>query len=70
MDKLPFSLVVLLAIAGCSAQQRFETGQAAARNECGRIVDKAEYDKCMARAGQSWEALQREEAARKARKDY
>lgn len=64
------ALAVLALAAGCSARQRHETGQAAARHECGRLVDKSDYDKCMARAGQDYESLQREEAARKARKDY
>jgi hypothetical protein len=59
-----------LALGACSAQQRFETAQGAARGECARLVDRSEYDRCMARASQTYDELQREEAARKARRDY
>ena len=53
-------LIVLILVAGCSAEQAYNTGQAWQRNQCAGIVDKAEYDRCIANTGGSYDQYKRE----------
>ena len=53
-------LVALVLLAGCSAEQAYNTGQAWQRNQCTGIPDKAEYDRCVGNAGGSYESYKRE----------
>jgi len=52
--------MLLIAIGGCSAEQAYHAGQAWQQNQCNGIADKAEYDRCMSRAGESYESYKRE----------
>ena len=55
-------LFAILVLAGCSGEQAYNTGQAWQRNQCARVADKAEYDRCMAGASGSYESYKRETA--------
>ena len=41
---------MLLVLAGCTPDQRYGMGQAWQQNQCSKIPDKVEYDRCMKRA--------------------
>jgi hypothetical protein len=55
-------LLVLVAAgpAGCSGEQAYSAGQSWQRNQCARLPDKAEYDRCMADANRSYDSYKRE----------
>jgi len=59
--------VVLVAIstASCSSQQAYSTGQAVQRNECNKINDFQERQRCMEKANMSHDAYQRQVEAAK-----
>lgn len=54
------TFLLALLLAGCSAEQAYNAGQAWQRNQCAGIPDKAEYDRCTANAGGSYDAYQRD----------
>lgn len=45
---------------GCTREQAYGAGQAWQRQECSRIPDKAEYDRCVRNADLSYDAYRRE----------
>jgi hypothetical protein len=53
-------LFLALAFAGCSSEQTYSAGQNWQRNQCARIPDRAEYDRCMADASRSYDSYKRE----------
>jgi hypothetical protein len=54
-----------LALHGCSSQQAYGAGQAWQRQECSRINDAQERNRCMASASTSYDDYKRQaEAAR------
>jgi hypothetical protein len=53
-------IVLALALAGCSGEQAYNAGQNWQRNQCTRLPDKAEYDRCMADANRSYDSYKRE----------
>lgn len=55
--------IVPLLFAGCSTQQAYDMGQAWKRNECFRINDTQERNRCMASTSTSYEEYQRESKA-------
>ena len=55
-------LILLILMAGCSAEQAYNTGQAWQRNQCAGIPDKAEYDRCVGNTGGSYESYKRDTA--------
>jgi hypothetical protein len=57
------SLALLVLLAGCTAAQGYHTGQAWQRSQCSRIPDKAEYDRCMASTGGSYDQYKRQAEA-------
>jgi len=57
------ALVASLSAAACTAQQVYGSGQAWQRNQCARIPDKAEYDRCMASVAATYEDYKRETEA-------
>jgi len=54
------SFLIVLLLAGCSSEQAYRAGQGWQQNQCMRIPDKAEYDRCMANASMSYDAYKRE----------
>ena len=56
-------LAVAQLLAGCSAEQTYSAGQNWQRNQCTRIPDRAEYDRCMADANRSYDTYRRETGA-------
>ena len=54
------ALVLLIFLGGCSAEQAYRSGQGWQQNQCNGIADKAEYDRCMSKAGMSYESYKRE----------
>jgi hypothetical protein len=64
--KATFILTTFLAamsLPACTAEQAYGTGQAWQRNQCNRLPDKAEYDRCMESANTSYEKYKRETEA-------
>lgn len=55
---LPFCCVLLLQ--GCSVSQLYTAGQQMQKSTCGRLVDPWEQQRCMERAGMSYDTYQRE----------
>ncbi len=56
------ALLVVLAtssLSACSSQQLYSSGQAWQRNECNKIADAAERNRCMAGSNTSYEDYQR-----------
>jgi hypothetical protein len=43
----------LILAASCSTEQGYHAGQAWQQNRCNQIVDQAERDRCISRAGMS-----------------
>ena len=61
--RVAFLLALLLAVhvlSGCSGEQAYHAGQRWRQDECKRLPDKAEYDRCMANASMSYETYKRE----------
>jgi hypothetical protein len=56
-------LLIVLAVAGCSTQQLYSTGQAWQRQECLRLPDLAERERCLRSTARSYDEF-RAEAAR------
>lgn len=57
--------LISISIASCSSQQAYSTGQAVQRNECNKINDSQERQRCMEKANMSHDVYQRQaEAAR------
>ena len=44
---LLLGIVASLSLTGCTREQLAGAGQAWQRNECAKIPDKVEYDRCM-----------------------
>jgi hypothetical protein len=56
------SVLVLLAVSSlpaCTAEQVYGSGQAWQQNQCGKIPDKAEYDRCMSKANTTYDSYRR-----------
>lgn len=53
-------LPILAMIAGCSTQQLYGTGQAWQRNECQRLVDQYERERCLSNANTSYDSYQKQ----------
>jgi hypothetical protein len=53
-------MLAAIAATACSSQQFYASGQAQQRNECDKIVDFQERQRCMARANISYETYQRQ----------
>jgi hypothetical protein len=50
----------VIVTSACSAQQWYASGQAQQRQQCARIVDTAEYQRCMDKTQKSYEDYRRE----------
>lgn len=52
-----------LLAAGCSARQAYETGQAWQRNECLRLPDAQDRQRCLERVRMDFDQYQKESGA-------
>jgi len=59
------SLLPVLFLPGCTAERAYGTGQAWQQNQCSRIPDKAEADRCMDRANTSYDSYKRQTESEK-----
>lgn len=57
-------LTVLGVIAGCSSQQMYASGQGYQRQQCERLPDMAERQRCLEKANMSYEEYKKETRAR------
>lgn len=57
------ALVACVGCLGCSSQQLYGTGQAMQRNECNKLADLAERQRCMEAVNRSHDSYEREAAA-------
>ena len=67
----PLLLIVLAAAAGlpaCSSQQLYGVGQEWQKNECNKIIDMPERNRCMGSTKTSYEDYKRQSEAAKGTK--
>ena len=57
---LILALLTAWLIPGCTTEQVYGTAQAWQRNQCSRLSDKADYDRCMSQTQTTYEAYKRE----------
>lgn len=55
--------LIIAALGGCSSQELYGTGQGWQRNECRKLPDVQERERCMASTSRSFDDYQRESAA-------
>jgi len=60
MKKPMLLLAAVQLLASCSSEQAYSAGQNWQRNQCARIPDRAEYDRCMVDASRSYDTYKRE----------
>lgn len=51
---------IVLTITGCAAQQLYTTGQAWQRNECYRMLDQLERERCLSNANTPYETYKKQ----------
>ena len=52
--------ILATCLAACSTQQAYGTAQEWQRNQCNRIPDKREYDRCMETSSTTYESYRRQ----------
>ncbi|MBL8498331.1 hypothetical protein ABF87_06135 [Nitrosomonas sp. JL21] len=52
--------VTMVTTTGCTAQQLYTTGQSWQRNQCTRLMDQQERERCLANAGVSYETYKKQ----------
>lgn len=57
---LQFALAGCLALAGCTAERAYSSGQAWQRNECDKLPDFQERQRCLASANTPYSADQKQ----------
>lgn len=57
---LSVTLAASFVVSGCSSRQAYASGQAWQRNECNKLVDMQERQRCMSKANASYESYQRQ----------
>ena len=53
-------IVVAAAGAACSSRQLYDTGQSWQQNDCNKIVDNQERQRCQSDASKSYDTYQRQ----------
>jgi hypothetical protein len=59
-------LLAALSLCACSSQQAYSAGQSWQRNECGKIIDSQERDRCLERTSTSYDTYKQQTGAAKA----
>jgi hypothetical protein len=54
------AMTAMSLLCGCSAEQAYNSGQAWQRNECNKLPDKADYDRCVGRANGTYDSYRRQ----------
>jgi len=49
-----------LCLSACSSEQAYNAAQGWQRQQCGGIADKAEFDRCVSRAGDGYDSYKRQ----------
>jgi hypothetical protein len=47
-------------VPACTAEQAYNSAQGWQQQQCNKIPDKAEFDRCMSRAGTGYDAYKRQ----------
>jgi hypothetical protein len=70
MRRVVFSAVAVsaLALPGCTSEQLYATGQGWQRNECNKLIDGQERQRCLNQANTSYETYERQREAVKSAK--
>jgi hypothetical protein len=63
MSRFVIVFLIVLGAAGCTAQQRYATGQNYQRNQCERLPDMGERQRCLEKANMSYEEYRKESQA-------
>ena len=50
------ALLAALVLPGCTAERAYGSAQMYQQNQCSRIPDKAEFDRCMSRASTPYDS--------------
>jgi hypothetical protein len=53
-------LASLLSLPACTVEQAYGTAQAWQRNQCNKLPDKADVDRCLSKADTSYESYKRQ----------
>jgi hypothetical protein len=54
------TVLALWALSACTTEQMYGSGQAWQRNQCNKMPDKADADRCAAGASTTYEAYKRQ----------
>ena len=54
------ALLVALSLFACTAEQAYYTAQGWKRNQCNKLPDKAEFDRCMSDTDAAYESYKRQ----------
>jgi len=54
------ALLVALSMSACTAEQAYGTSQAWQRNQCNKLPDKAEFDRCISKTNTPYESYKRQ----------
>lgn len=63
IDRIPImgiAAAIGLAISGCTAQQLYSTGQSWQRNECYRMLDQLERERCLSSVNMPYETYKKQ----------
>ena len=52
--------LVALCLSACTTEQAYNSAQGWQQNQCNKIPDKAEFDRCMSKASTSYESYKRQ----------
>ena len=50
----------ILGLAACTTEQAYNSLQGWQQNQCAKIPDKAEFDRCMSKASTTYESYKRQ----------
>lgn len=59
------SLLLAFAIAGCTAQQGYQSAQGWQQNQCNQMIDQRDREQCLSKTTTSYEDYKREAAKAK-----
>ena len=60
MARCVTALLVALIVSACTAEQAYNSAQGWQQEQCNKIPDKAEFDRCMSRAGAGYDVYKRQ----------